>query len=73
MNFLQQPVLFSSEPASGLVGLGLILTLAAIVVAVSLVVTFAYASSKAATPERPCQKKPRQAQQDPDCTGAALS
>ena len=73
MNFLQQPVLFASETASGLVGMGLILTLAAIVVAVSLVVTFAYASRKEATQVRPCQKQPQHAQQNPDCTGAALS
>ena len=59
MTFLQQPVLFASDPSSSLVGLGLLLTLAAIVGVAALVVTFALSSSDSAKPKRRFVKQPR--------------
>jgi hypothetical protein len=59
MTFLQQPVLFASDPSSSLVGLGLLLTLAAIVGVAALVVTFALSSSDSAQPKRRFVRQPR--------------
>ena len=70
MNFLQQPALFASEPTSGLVGLGLLLTLTAIVFVVSLVVAFALTTSERPKPKSTCQHRP---QQTPACGEVALS
>ena len=60
MNFLQQPILFASDPSSNLVGLGLLITLTAIVVVVSLVVSFALSSGDKKEPECGPQRQPKQ-------------
>jgi len=73
MNFLQQPALFASEPTSGLVGLGLLLTLTAIVFVVSLVVAFALTTSERSKPKSTCQHRPHRPQQTPACGEVALS
>ena len=72
MNFLQQPVLFASEPTSGLIGLGLLLTLTAIVFVVSLVLAFALSTSERPRSTSRCQHTPQTGQQTPACVGAAL-
>lgn len=72
MSILQQPILFASEPASGLVGLGLLLTVTAIIVVVSLVVAFAL-SAEEPKPENVCKGKAKQPRQHPGCGEAALS
>ena len=73
MNFLQQPVLFASEPTSGLVGLGLLLTLTAIVFVVSLIVAFALTTSERPRSKSTRQHKPQRPQQTPACGEVALS
>jgi|COG998Drversion2_1049125.scaffolds.fasta_scaffold341081_1 hypothetical protein len=73
MNFLQQPVLFASEPTSGLVGLGLLLTLTAIICVVSLVVAFALTTSERPRSKSTRQDKPQRPQQTPVCGEVALS
>ena len=73
MTFLQQPVLFASEPSSSLVGLGLLLTLTAIVGVVALVVTFALSSSDNAKPKRSFVTQPQRPHPTPACGEAALS
>jgi hypothetical protein len=73
MNFLQQPVLFASEPTSGLVGLGLLLTLTAIVFVVSLIVAFALTTSERPKSKSTRQHKPQRPQQTPACGEVALS
>ena len=54
MTFLQQPVLFASDPSLNLVGLGLILTIAGVVFISSVVLTLALSSRKVAL------KRPRE-------------
>ena len=73
MILLQQPALFASEPTSGLVGLGLLLTLTAIVFVVSLVVTFALSTSEKPKSKSTRQLQPQRPQQTPACVEAALS
>jgi hypothetical protein len=73
MNFLQQPVLFASEPTTGLVGLGLFLTVAAIFVVVSLLVAYALSPTRDTQPESPCKREAQPPQQVPTCAQAALS
>jgi hypothetical protein len=46
MSFLQQPELFASEPTTGLVGLGLFLTIAATAFISSLLVAYALSSQR---------------------------
>ena len=73
MNFLQQPALFASEPTSGLVGLGLLLTLTAIIFVVSLIVAFALTTSERPRSKSTRQHKPQRPQQTPACGEVALS
>jgi hypothetical protein len=69
MNFLQQPVLFASDPSSSLVGLGLLITLTAMVVVISLVVTFALSSRNKTEPTCGRQSQPKQSHPSPACDG----
>ena len=73
MSILQQPVLFASEPTSGLVGLGLILTITAIVFTISIVAAFALSTSEKPGPKIPCMPKAQRPQQTPSHGEAALS
>ena len=72
MNFLQQPVIFASDPSSSLVGLGLLVTLTAIVVVVSLVVAFALSSGDKTESKCSPQSEPEKSREAPDCGRTAL-
>lgn len=67
MTLLQQPVLFASDPSSNLVGLGLILTITAVLFVASVVLAFAL-SSREVTPKKSCEKQPEGRQTSPAST-----
>ena len=73
MSFLQQPVLFASEPNSTLVGLGLIITLSAVAVVVSLLVAFAVSTRKGKSSEPTCDDQPVHLDSGAVCGEPALS
>lgn len=59
MSFLQQPELFASEPTTGLVGLGLFLTIAAAAFISSLLVAYALSSQRKGEQETTRASRPQ--------------